>query len=133
MLPASVGFAKKDSDTANTDNSKTVANAARGQTAYFNAWACSEHINAYMQWAALELQRQHGVQLQHVKISDATDVVKRFRAEKSAGCDNNGPAPAASATHGCRTFMAPPWATTQDRWGLGLILALCAKEIPFMR
>jgi putative thiamine transport system permease protein len=28
--------------------------------------------------------------------------------------------------------LPPPWPTTQDRWGLGLILALCAKEIPFM-
>ena len=26
----------------------------------------------------------------------------------------------------------PPWQTTQDPWGLGLILALAAKEIPFM-
>ena len=26
----------------------------------------------------------------------------------------------------------PPWPTTQDPWGLGLILALAAKEIPFL-
>ena len=26
----------------------------------------------------------------------------------------------------------PPWPTSQDPWGLGLILALCAKEIPFL-
>ena len=26
----------------------------------------------------------------------------------------------------------PPWATTQDPWGLGLIVALTAKEIPFL-
>lgn len=59
--------------------------AARGQTVYFNAWAGSERINAYLQWAAAELQRDHGVKLQHVKISDAADVVKRVRAEKQAG------------------------------------------------
>ena len=59
--------------------------AARGQTVYFNAWAGSERINAYLQWAATELQRQFGVKLQHVKISDAADVVKRVRAEKQAG------------------------------------------------
>ncbi len=28
--------------------------------------------------------------------------------------------------------VPPPWRTTQDPWGLGLILALAAKEIPFM-
>ena len=59
--------------------------AARGQTVYFNAWAGSERINAYLQWAAAELQRDFGVKLQHVKISDAADVVKRIRAEKQAG------------------------------------------------
>ena len=59
--------------------------AARGQTVYFNAWAGSERINAYLQWAAGELQRDFGVKLQHVKISDAADVVKRVRAEKQAG------------------------------------------------
>ncbi len=26
----------------------------------------------------------------------------------------------------------PPWATTQDAWGLGLILVLVAKEVPFL-
>jgi putative thiamine transport system permease protein len=26
----------------------------------------------------------------------------------------------------------PPWPTTQDPWGLSLILALCTKEIPFL-
>lgn len=59
--------------------------AARGQTVHFNAWAGSERINAYLQWAAAELQRDFGVKLQHVKISDAADVVKRVRAEKQAG------------------------------------------------
>ena len=59
--------------------------AARGQTVYFNAWAGSERINAYLQWAAAELQQQFGVKLEHVKISDAADVVRRVRAEKDAG------------------------------------------------
>ena len=59
--------------------------AARGQTVYFNAWAGSEQINAYIQWAGAELKRDFGVTLQHVKISDAADVVKRVRTEKQAG------------------------------------------------
>ena len=62
---------------------------ARGQTVYFNAWAGSERINAYLQWAAGELQRDFGVKLQHVKISDAADVVKRVRTEKQAGRKDN--------------------------------------------
>ena len=69
----------------NTPAWPDVEKAARGQTVHFNAWAGSEQINAYIQWAATELQQRHGVQLQHVKISDAADVVKRVRAEKAAG------------------------------------------------
>jgi len=62
-----------------------IERAARGQTVRFNAWAGSEQINAYIQWAAAELQQRHGVKLEHVKISDAADVVKRVRAEEAAG------------------------------------------------
>lgn len=58
---------------------------ARGQTVYFNAWAGSEQINAYLQWAGEQLARQFGVRLEHVKISETAEVVKRVRAEKAAG------------------------------------------------
>ena len=59
--------------------------AARGQTVYFNAWAGSERINAYLQWAGAEVAQRWGVKLEHVKISDTAEVVKRVRAEKQAG------------------------------------------------
>ncbi len=62
-----------------------VEQAARGQTVYFNAWAGSERVNAYLQWAAGELQRQHDVKLVHVKITDTAEAVRRVRAEKAAG------------------------------------------------
>ena len=62
-----------------------IETRARGQTVYFNAWAGSERINAYLQWAGAELQRSFGVKLEHVKISDTAEVVKRVRAEKTAG------------------------------------------------
>ena len=58
--------------------------AARGQTVYFNAWAGSERINAYLQWAAAELARLHDVRLEHVKIADTAEAVQRLRAEKAA-------------------------------------------------
>ena len=64
---------------------QAIESRARGQTVYFNAWAGSERINAYLQWAAGELQRNHGVTLEHVKITDTAEVVKRVRAEKAAG------------------------------------------------
>jgi putative thiamine transport system substrate-binding protein len=62
-----------------------VEAAARGQTVYFNAWAGSERINAYLQWAGAEIDKRHGVKLEHVKVSDTAEVVKRVRAEKQSG------------------------------------------------
>ncbi|HMN94710.1 MAG TPA: ABC transporter substrate-binding protein [Hydrogenophaga sp.] len=64
--------------------SNTVA-AARGQTVFFNAWAGSDRTNAYLQWVAGEVQKAYGIKLEHVKITDTADVVKRVRAEKAAG------------------------------------------------
>ena len=61
-----------------------VEKAARGQTVYWNAWAGSERINAYLQWVAVEVKSAYGVTLEHVKITDAAEVVKRVRAEKTA-------------------------------------------------
>jgi putative thiamine transport system substrate-binding protein len=63
---------------------------AKGQTVVFNAWGGSERINAYLQWAAGELQSQFGVKLEHVKVTDTADVVKRVRNEKQAGRTTDG-------------------------------------------
>ncbi|MDO9131847.1 MAG: ABC transporter substrate-binding protein, partial [Hydrogenophaga sp.] len=62
-----------------------IEQAARGQTVFWNAWAGSEQTNAYLQWVAQQVQASFGVKLQHVKITDTADVVKRVRAEKAAG------------------------------------------------
>ena len=66
--------------------------AARGQTVYFNAWAGSSRINAYLQWAAGELAQRSGIKVEHVKVSDTAEVVKRVRAEKAAGRNTDGSA-----------------------------------------
>jgi putative thiamine transport system substrate-binding protein len=62
-----------------------VLSRARGQTVYFNAWAGSERINAYIRWAAEQLLQQSGVRLEHVKVTETAEVVKRVRTEKAAG------------------------------------------------
>lgn len=63
---------------------------ARSQQVFFNAWGGSERTNAYLQWAAGELERRHGVQLRHVKITDTAEAVKRVRSEKAAGRMRDG-------------------------------------------
>jgi putative thiamine transport system substrate-binding protein len=67
-----------------------IESKARGQTVYFNAWAGSEQINAYLQWAATEVQRRYGVKVEHVKVTDTAEVVKRVRTEKAAGKLSDG-------------------------------------------
>jgi putative thiamine transport system substrate-binding protein len=64
--------------------------AAKGQTVFFNAWAGSERVNAYLQWAAGELVTRHGITLEHVKITDTAEAVRRVRAEKTAGRTQDG-------------------------------------------
>lgn len=63
----------------------SLVEKARGQTVYFNAWAGSQNINAYIQWTAVEVQKRFGVQLRHVKVTDISEAIKRVRTEKSAG------------------------------------------------
>jgi putative thiamine transport system substrate-binding protein len=58
---------------------------AKGQTVYFNAWAGSEQINAYIAWAARRVRDLYGVTLEHVKIADTAEVVRRVRDEVKAG------------------------------------------------
>jgi len=67
-----------------------IERVARGQTVYFNAWAGSENINTYLQWAGAEVEKRWGVKLEHVKISDTAEVVKRVRAEKQTGRSSDG-------------------------------------------
>jgi putative thiamine transport system substrate-binding protein len=58
---------------------------AKGQTVYFNAWAGSDTINAYIKWAGDQVKAKYGVALEHVKITDTAEVVKRVRDEVAAG------------------------------------------------
>jgi putative thiamine transport system substrate-binding protein len=58
---------------------------AKGQTVYFNAWAGSDTINAYIAWAGEEVKTRFGVTVEHVKITDTAEVVKRVRDEVAAG------------------------------------------------
>jgi putative thiamine transport system substrate-binding protein len=68
-----------------TNDWQKVQSAAGGQTVYFNAWAGSEVINRYIQWAAAQLAQAHGIKLVHVKITDAAEVVQRLRTERAVG------------------------------------------------
>ncbi|WP_309086339.1 ABC transporter substrate-binding protein [Chelativorans sp.] len=100
-----------------------VLKQARGQTVYFNAWGGAENINAYIEWAAGELQEQFGVTLKHVKLDDTANAVATVVAEKAAGRDQggsvdliwiNGENFAAMKENGL--LLSPGWAENLPNW-----------------
>lgn len=85
LLAASAGaLAPAHAQTASSGWA-AIEQAARGQTVYWNAWGGSAQTNNYIQWVAQQVSSLHAITLQHVKITDTADVVKRVRAEKAAG------------------------------------------------
>ncbi len=79
---AFLAFGAQRSFASNWDE---LLNTAKGQTVYFNAWAGSDTINAYIAWAASEMKSRFGVSVEHVKITDTAEVVRRVRDEVAAG------------------------------------------------
>lgn len=67
-----------------------IEKKARGQTVLFNAWGGSERINAYLAWAGEQVLKDFGVKLEHVKLTDTVEAVKRVRTEKAAGRHTDG-------------------------------------------
>ena len=65
---------------------KEIETAARGQTVYFHAWGGEPRINAYIDWAAEQLEERYGVTVKHVKVTDtAGTVTQAFRTIHRAG------------------------------------------------
>ena len=81
----SLAFA--EADPADWD---AVLAEAKGQTVYWNAWGGAENVNAFIDWIGQQAQRDYGVTLEHVKLSDTAEAVSRVLAEKSAGKDEGG-------------------------------------------
>jgi putative thiamine transport system substrate-binding protein len=84
-LTAATGFATLLSRFAQAADWGAVEVEAKGQTVYFNAWAGADTINAYIAWAGEQMKARYGVTLNHVKITDTAEVVKRVRDEVKAG------------------------------------------------
>ena len=68
----------------------TVVAEAQGQTVYFNAWGGDLAINRYIEWAAVQLHEQYGIELRHVRVTDIAESVTRIMAERSAGRNTDG-------------------------------------------
>jgi putative thiamine transport system substrate-binding protein len=101
-----------------------IQNEAKGQTVYFNAWGGSEATNAYISWAAKEAKTRYGIDVRHVKITDAAEVVKRLQTEVAAGRTSKGSVDLMwvngenfrNLKNGGLLFG--PWAQSLPNWGL---------------
>lgn len=71
--------------TKATDDWAALQQAAKGQMVYFNAWGGSEVTNAYIAWAALEVNKRYGLTVKQVKVTDTAEIVKRIQTEVAAG------------------------------------------------
>jgi putative thiamine transport system substrate-binding protein len=76
--------------TLKLDDWSAIEAKARGQTVYWNAWAGEKSINAYIAWAAEQVQKRFGVKVAHVKLSDTAEAVAKVIAEKAAGRETGG-------------------------------------------
>ena len=128
LLAASLGLPALAQNTppalAKPADWPAIEAAAKGQTVYFNAWGGGDAINAYIAWAAKEAKARYGVDVRHVKITDAAEVVKRLQTELAAGKRTDGSVDLmwvngenfrnlknANALYG-------PWATQLPSWAL---------------
>lgn len=77
---------------ANPDPSdwNAVLAEANGQTVYWNAWGGSTTTNDFIAWVASRVAQDHGVTLEHVKLTDTADAVTRVLSEKQAGENDDG-------------------------------------------
>ena len=67
-----------------------IIEKAKGQTVYFHAWGGSQEINNYLRWANQSLQKQYGITLKHVKVTDIAETTARLIAEKAASKNTQG-------------------------------------------
>jgi putative thiamine transport system substrate-binding protein len=85
VLSAAASFLPVVATKAEAADWSTILAEAKGQTVYFNAWAGSETINGYIEWVKAEMAKRYGMTVEHVKITDTSEVVKRVRDEVAAG------------------------------------------------
>ena len=63
---------------------------AKGQEVYFNAWGGAESINDYILEVAKQAQKEFGIKVVHVKVTDISNVISRILIEKTAGKADHG-------------------------------------------
>lgn len=90
LLTGTLGAAQREAAAAETRAWPEIAEAAKGQTVYWNAWGGDERINAYIAWVGERVWDDYGIMVRHVKLADTADAVSRVLAERAAGKTEGG-------------------------------------------
>ena len=96
MLSICVGISASTASTNDATSDQTLSPwqkieaQGKNQDVYFYAWGGDPQINAYLQWAAKQVDDKYNINLVHVKLSDTSEAVSRVLAEKSANNNNQG-------------------------------------------
>ncbi len=88
-LLAALGLAAPAQAQTDPSDWDAVTAAAEGQTVYWHAWGGSTATNDFIAWIGEKVAEEHGVTLEHVKLSDTGDAVTRVLSEKQAGQDDD--------------------------------------------
>lgn len=67
-----------------------ILETAKGQTVYWNAWGGGDVYNDYIAWVADRVSGEYGVTVEHVKLSDTAEAVRKVLAERTAGRITDG-------------------------------------------
>ncbi|MGO1491188.1 MAG: ABC transporter substrate-binding protein [Psychrobacter sp.] len=95
-LSVCIGISASTASSTTDDNNgkesawQQVEAQGANQDVYFYAWGGDPQINAYLQWAAKQVDDKYNINLVHVKLSDTSEAVSRVLAEKSANNDDQG-------------------------------------------
>ena len=89
-ISASTASTTNVSDDKSLSHWQQVQETGKNQDVYFYAWGGDPQINAYLQWAAEQVDDKYNINLVHVKLSDTSEAVSRVLAEKSANNNDEG-------------------------------------------
>ena len=89
-ISASTASPTTDDLNQNLSSWQQIEAQGSNQDVYFYAWGGDPQINAYLQWAAKQVDDKYNINLVHVKLSDTSEAVSRVLAEKSANNNDEG-------------------------------------------
>jgi len=89
-ISASTASPTTDDLNQNLSSWQQIEEQGKNQDVYFYAWGGDPQINAYLQWAAKQVDDKYNINLVHVKLSDTSEAVSRVLAEKSANNNDKG-------------------------------------------